>query len=314
MSQKSPRNIAASILMRLLQLAKQRGEEFNYLLIRYASERFLYRLSQSQYKKQFILKGAALFTVWNGEPHRATKDLDLLGYGVNEKDNLIEVFQTICRQQCEEDGIKFEEETVTGERIKEDQEYEGVRLKLKGKLGSTAITIQVDIGFGDAVTPTPEEVEWTTFFDLPAPCLRIYPRETVVAEKFQAMVALGIKNSRLKDFYDIWFMSQNFEFQGEKLCKAIKTTFARRKTSLPTTEPFALTAEFALDVDKQKQWQAFLKKGKLKSPHKSLSEVIAIIKDFLMPPSLAAAQDQEFNQLWVKAGPWNVSLPPYSLS
>jgi len=307
MNQNQPRCVADSIKARLYNLAKQRREDYNYVLISYASERLLYRLGQSQYKQIFILKGATLFRVWNGEPHRATKDLDLLGSGVNEISHLVKVFNEICSIKCEEDGINFQEETVVGERIKEDQEYEGVRLKLKGKLGSIAIAIQVDIGFGDAVTPTPEKVEFPTILDLPAPCLQIYPRETVVAEKFQAMVFLGINNSRMKDFYDIWFLCQNFDFQGDFLSKAIKNTFERRKTSLPKTEPFALTIEFAEDPGKQKQWLAFLKRGQLKSEQNSLSEVITIIRDFLMPPCLAAAQDKAFNQLWVRARHWQAS-------
>jgi predicted nucleotidyltransferase component of viral defense system len=304
MSQKLPRNVAASIQTRLLQLAKQRAEDYNYLLMRYASDRLLYRLSQSQYQQKFILKGATLFRIWNGEPHRATKDLDLLGYGINEVSDLVKVFQQICCVPCEEDGIRFQEETVTGERIKEEQEYEGVRLKLKGKLGSTSIPIQIDIGFGDAITPSPKEVEFSPILDLPAPRLQIYPPETVVAEKFQAMVSLGIANSRLKDFYDIWFLCQNFEFQGYLLSKAIQATFERRKTYLPTTEPLALTIEFAENSDKQKQWQGFLNKGQLKSPQNSLSETIAIIKDFLMPPCLAVAKNEEFSQVWIPPGTW----------
>jgi predicted nucleotidyltransferase component of viral defense system len=304
MSQKQIRNVPASIRSKLLQLSKQRGEDFNYLLIRYGSERLLYRLSQSPYQRQFILKGATLFRVWNGEPHRATKDLDLLSFGANDVPSLMEIFKEICCQQYEQDGISFQEGTVTGEKIKQDQEYEGVRINLLAMLDSTKISIQVDIGFGDVVTPLPEDALLASILDLPSPRLQIYPRETVVAEKFQAMVALGISNSRLKDFYDIWFLCHNFEFQGNLLSQAIKATFERRKTSLPTIVPLALTAEFAEDKNKKKQWQAFLNKGQLKSEHKQLTEVTDTIKEFIMPPCLAATKDETFNQRWYPSSCW----------
>jgi predicted nucleotidyltransferase component of viral defense system len=304
MKRKQTVNLAASIQGQLLQLAKQKQEDYNYLLMRYASDRLLYRLSQSQYKQKFVLKGATLFRVWNGEPHRATKDLDLLSYGTNEVSNLMEIFQEICCVSCEDDGINFQPEDIIGEKIKEDQEYEGVRLKLKGKLGSIPLMVQVDIGFGDAIASSTEQVSFPAILDLPVPCLQIYPRETVVAEKFQAMVSLGISNSRLKDFYDIWFLCQHFEFQGSLLSQAIQATFERRKTPLPMAAPLALTAEFSEDADKQKQWQGFLKKGQLKSTQKSLSQTIGVIKDFVMPPCFAMAKSEDFNLIWFPSEGW----------
>ena len=234
MSQQQAKNYAASARARLLQKSKQQGETFNLLLTRYAVERLLYRLAKSEYSNQFILKGATLFTVWHSSPHRATKDLDLLGYGTNKVSSLEEIFKIICQDSYAEDGVEFYPETVKGERIKEEQEYEGVRLKIEGKLGSARLTVQVDIGFGDAITPAPELVEFPSILNLPSAQLRVYPRETVVAEKFQAMVSLGIANSRLKDFYDIWFLAHQAQFQGSILCQAMRATFNRRKTPLPT--------------------------------------------------------------------------------
>lgn len=305
MSQQQPRNIPASVRRRLLHLSKQLGEDFNYLLTRYAADRFLYRLSKSAYLNQFIVKGATLFRVWSGEPHRATKDVDLLGHGDHEVSSLEKIFQEICSIPCEEDGITFQPDTVKGEKIKEDQEYEGVRIKLRSKLETTTVQIQLDIGFGDAVTPKAQEVKFPTILNLPAPSLLIYPRETVIAEKFQAIVALGIMNSRLKDFYDIWFLCQNFEFQGTILGEALKNTFQRRRTPLPTSLPFALTVEFAFDKDKQKQWKSFVDKGQLKTAHVSLPEVIAVLGEFLMPPSLVTAQGEVFNKIWVSSTYWS---------
>ncbi|GAB1538292.1 nucleotidyl transferase AbiEii/AbiGii toxin family protein [Scytonema sp. NUACC21] len=307
MSRKPLSNVPASIRSRLLNLAKERKEDFSYLLSRYASDRFLYRLSLSRYHKQFILKGATLFRVWNGEPHRATKDLDLLSFGVNEIPHLVEIFKEICCIKYEQDGILFQEETVVGEKIKEDQEYEGVRIKLKGILSNTPVPLQIDVGFGDAVTPTATEASFPTILSLPVPVMQIYPRETVVSEKFQAMVSLGIKNSRLKDFYDILFLCGNFNFEGVLLSQAIQATFQRRKTSIPNTEPFALTVEFAEDSDKKKQWEAFVKKAGINVNQNSLNEVIDIIKSFLMPPCLAVSQNQVFNQIWTPAEGWQVS-------
>ena len=297
MSQKLS-NIAKSIRGKLLLLSKQQKEDFNYVVMSYASERFLYRLSQSQSKERFILKGATLFKIWKGEPHRATKDLDLLGFGNKEISQLIEIFKTICQYPCEEDGLEFDEESVRGEKIKEAQEYEGVRITLRYHLDTIKRPIQIDIGFGDVIVPQAEAVELSTMLDLPAPRLRIYSRETVVAEKFQAMVSLGITNSRIKDFYDIWFLCQNFEFQGNVLSRAIKATFTRRKTELPVSIPLALSDEFVEDDNKQKLWTAFLNKGKLKIKPESFKGVINKIKSFLMPPCLAATNNREFNQFW----------------
>jgi predicted nucleotidyltransferase component of viral defense system len=305
MTKKSLQNLPASIKARLLQLAKQRGEDFNYLLGRYAAERLLYRLGQSSAEERFILKGATLFSIWNDEPHRATKDLDLLAHGNNETSFWEEVFREICRMAVDEDGMVFLEATVRAEKIKQEQEYEGVRIKLVGQLAGTKISVQVDLGFGDAITPKAEKAEFPSLLNLPTASLLVYPRETVIAEKFQAMVALGIINSRLKDFYDIWFLCQHFEFQGELLGSAFKNTFNRRRTSLPTTLPLALTSEFAEDKDKQKQWMAFINKGQLKAERVSLPEAIAAIGEFLMPPCLAVAEERGFPKTWTPSKRWS---------
>ena len=304
MKSKKTINIAASIKSKLLTISKTRREDYNYLLTRYVGERLLYRLSQSPYQAQYVLKGATLFKVWHGEPHRATKDLDFLCSGNNEIEYLVNVYREICEIECVEDGIIFLPDSVTGELIKEDQEYEGVRIKLKGQLSKIEIPIQVDIGFGDAVTPNAEEVEIEPILNLPKPRLQIYPRETVIAEKFQAMVSLGISNSRIKDFYDIWFLCRNFEFSGSLLCEAINNTFYRRKTEIPNKEPLAFTEEFFNDTNKQKQWQAFKNKLKIEHIPNSLSELINEIKDFLIPPCVAAANNENFDKIWRISGNW----------
>lgn len=306
MSPQQVKNYAASVRARLLIKAKQQGEAFNLLLTRYAAERLLYRLAKSQYRNQFILKGATLFTVWHGEPHRATKDLDLLGYGTNKVSELEEIFKIVCLESYAEDGVEFDTKTVKGERIKEEQEYEGVRLKVEGKLDSARLTVQIDIGFGDAINPAPKLVEFPSILNLPSTQLRIYPRETVVAEKFQAMVSLGIANSRLKDFYDIWFLAHQFQFQGNILCKAMRATFNRRGTPLPTEAPLALTGKFAEDLSKQAQWSGFTNKSKLKSNCGTLSDTVAVLNSFLMPPCLAASDNTPFNCIWTPQQQWHL--------
>jgi predicted nucleotidyltransferase component of viral defense system len=299
-----PRNLAASLLHRLTELARKQGEEFHLVLTRYAIERLLYRLSCSPYRKEFILKGAILFRLWTEEIHRPTRDLDLLGTGDHSIDHLVDVFRTICTTVVAEDGLTFDPQSVRGERIKEDQEYEGVRLHCQARLGQPRIDLQIDVGFGDAVTPTALAIQFPVMFDLPAPVLNAYPRPTVVAEKFQAMVALGIGNSRMKDFFDLWVLGHAFAFDGATLGRAIRATFRRRKTAIPTESPLALTAEFGNDAAKVKQWQAFVRKGKLDTRQSTLEQVCEFLKGFLMPPTLALAAGEGFEKTWPAGGPW----------
>lgn len=208
------KNVAHSVRDRLHKLAKERGEEFNFVLVRYALERLLYRVSKSAHGGEFILKGAMLFTIWSKHPHRATKDLDLLGSGSPDLERLAGVFRDVCVASVEDDGVSFEPRSVEARRIKEDAEYEGVRVTLVGKLGSAQLAVQIDVGFGDSVVPPPTTVEFPTLLPFPGPVIRAYAKETVVAEKVHAMVDLGMANTRMKDFFDLWFLSREFEFEG----------------------------------------------------------------------------------------------------
>jgi Nucleotidyl transferase AbiEii toxin, Type IV TA system len=216
----------------------------------------------------------------------------------------IAVFKDICRQVVEEDGLTFDPEAVRGERIKEDQEYEGVRVHCEARLGQPRIDLQIDIGFGDAVTPRSVEVTFPALLKFPAPVLWAYPKQTVVAEKFQAMVMLGIANSRMKDFYDLWILAHIFEFDGPTLCQAIQATFCRRNTELPAKAPLALTPEFGADATKVKQWQAFIRKAKLDTGSASLEQVCEFLNGFLMPPTQAIVAAESFHKSWPQAGPW----------
>ena len=250
MTKQKPRNLAASVRQRLMNVARAQKEDFQLILTRYALERLLYRLSQSKYRDVFVLKGAMLFQLWGDQPHRPTRDLDLLGRGENSIPRFERIFQEVCDRPVEEDGLVFNAESVHGETIKEDQEYEGLRLTLDCRLENARIPIQIDIGFGDVVTPATSELSYPVLLDFPAPILAVYSRESVVAEKFQAMVMLGIANSRMKDFYDLWVLARQFEFQGPMLCQAIRATFERRRTSVPAEVPLALSAEFSNDQGK----------------------------------------------------------------
>lgn len=310
MTKDRPRNLAASVRQRLMNKAREQHEEFGGVLTRYGVERLLYRLSQSPYRDQFILKGAMLFQLWGGQPHRPTRDLDLLGRGDPAPDRFREILRDICRQGVVDDGLVFRVDSVQVEQMKADEEYQGLRLKLQAQLEAARIPIQIDVGFGDAVSPGPEEVTYPTLLEMPAPTLQAYPRETVVAEKFQAMVALGIANSRMKDFYDVWTLAQRFAFSGPDLASAIRATFERRKTALPDQAPLALTPEFAEDSQKLVQWQAFLRRANLDAQRAELPMIAEDLRAFLMPPTAALVASNAFEMNWAPNGPWGAITTP----
>lgn len=304
MKKDKPRNLPASVRNRLRDHARKAGQDFQLLLTHFAIERLLYRLSQSDWRDDFVLKGAMLFRVWTDKVHRPTRDVDLLGKGDHSVSHVRQVFRALCALGVEDDGLVFDPDSVTAERIKEDQDYEGVRVHCPVRLENAEIVLQIDIGFGDAVTPRTTHVRYPTLLEFPAPDLKAYPRQTVVAEKFQAMVALGIANSRMKDFYDLWVLARTFEFDGPTLSRAIQATFRRRKTDVPATPPLALTEAFATDAQKTKQWAAFLKKGKLEPGGLTLAEVCVFLSQFLMPVSIATAAGTAFESHWPAGGPW----------
>jgi predicted nucleotidyltransferase component of viral defense system len=304
MKQKGKTNIAASVQQRLLNLSKLRGEDPNLIFIRYAVERLLYRISCSKHSTKFILKGAMLLAIWMGRPHRPTKDLDLLGFGDASADGIRNIFRDICQVEVKPDGMEFKAESIQITEIREDLEYPGQRVKLEGRLGNARINTQIDIGFGDSVVPNPTQIEYPTLLDMPAPRIRVYPPETVVAEKFESMVSRGMLNSRMKDYYDLRIMAKEFRFDGNSLIKAIKATFTRRGIAIPKDTPIAITEEFFLDADKKIQWQAFLRNSRLNEKDLTLSQVIDEIHRFLMPTVIAAANNRPFTKSWAAGGPW----------
>ncbi|KAA5606377.1 nucleotidyl transferase AbiEii/AbiGii toxin family protein [Roseospira marina] len=277
---KEIKNIGASVRARLLNLSKANGQSFDLVLTRFALERLLFRLSQSPHADRFVLKGAMLMMSWFDDPHRGTRDLDLLGFGDPSGDAMLATFRDILSQDVE-DGVVFDTDTLRVDRIREELDYGGLRLRAIASVGGARINLTIDIGFGDALEPGAEVIDYPVMLDLPAPRLRAYSRETVIAEKFQAMVALGRANSRMKDFYDIWILSRSFSFDDDRLAQAIAATFARRETTVPTELPDALTPAFAADEQKQQQWRAFVEDVAVEPG--PLALVLEELAGFLMP-------------------------------
>ncbi len=304
MRRKPLTNLAASVGGRLRAIAKKQGEQLQNVLNRYGLERWLYRLSQSSYRDRFVLKGAMLFTLWSEEPHRKTRDLDLLGFGAKSITDWEQVFRQICLVEVEPDGLEMLADSVRGEIIRVEEEYAGTRIKLMAMLGKARIPLQIDVGLGDAVTPPPQEITFPTMLDFPSPSLRAYRPETVIAEKFHAMVDLGLRNTRMKDFYDVWKLSQQFEFDGQIIVEAIRATFTRRQTPLPSVTPLALSDKFASDSLKMSQWTAFLRKSALKDQETSLAEVVSLLERFLSPALEAAQAGDRFPRRWALGGSW----------
>jgi hypothetical protein len=281
-------NVAASIRARLLNIAKTQGADFNQVLVRFALERMLYRLSQSQHADRFLLKGALLFTLWYDMPHRATRDADLLGFGASDLDSVVQTFREIARIAVD-DGIVFDPASVAAEEIRKDAGYIGARITIVGELARARCKTQIDIGFGDVVTPGPVEAIYPVLIaDLPPPRLRTYPVYTVVAEKVHAIVLLGMTNSRMKDYLDLSVLLERETLDIALLAQAIKATFERRGMPVPTTLPVGLTAEFAQDVSRQLLWQAFLKKNEL--AHEPLTTIVDQLQRALKPALILATQ------------------------
>lgn len=284
---RQPRDVGASVRARLLTLARKKGQAFDLLLTRFAAERLLYRLSTTPHRDRFVLKGAMLITTWFDDPHRPTRDVDLLGYGDPAPEPMLAVFKEICAIK-ENDGIIFDVDALRIDLIREQLEYGGLRLRTNARLAGARITVVIDIGFGDAIEPGVEEINLPVMLDLPAPRLRAYPRETVVAEKFQAMVLFGLANTRMKDYYDIWILSRSYAFDAESLSRAIAATFERRGTAIPEDLPDALTPAFSADATKQRQWEAFARDLAAEVP--SLEVIVVDLAGFLMPHARQAMQ------------------------
>jgi predicted nucleotidyltransferase component of viral defense system len=294
------RNTAASVHQRLLNHSKSVGADPNRILIWYGLERLLYRLSVSPYRDRFVLKGAMLFRLWTGPEFRPTKDLDLLGFLNQETETLRTAFVAICEAKVDDDGLQFDTKTIRIAEIREQQEYGGLRVSVLARLGVARVPMQIDVGFGDAITPAPTHEHFPCLLDHPH--IRAYPRETVVAEKYEAIVQRGMANSRMKDYYDLWFLSRRFEFEGSIVSRAIAATFARRRTVLSRDVPIGLTAEYASDAMHNRQWSAFTSRLSTDAPG-DLNSAVEAVRDFVLPPSAAAAAQEAFHSRW-RRGVW----------
>ncbi|HEY8272650.1 MAG TPA: nucleotidyl transferase AbiEii/AbiGii toxin family protein [Pseudobdellovibrionaceae bacterium] len=289
-----PKNVAASVAAKLLKHSKDSGRNYNEILVYYGIERFLARLSKSKFNSQFVLKGAMALHVLNADLARSTRDIDFLAFESNDPDKMKKIISLICEINLE-DGVLFDLKSLETEIIKEDAEYQGVRVSFLGKLEKAEIPLQVDIAVGDTMTPKPEELAFPVILGNGFR-LKVYPKETVIAEKLQAMVLLDMLNSRMKDFFDIWFLATNFSFDGDLLQKAIEATFKNRETDLVAL-PTALTPEFYLDKNKTLQWSAFRKRIANSAPE-SLEEVCKIVFNFAGPILEASAARDKFAMKW----------------
>ena len=302
------KNIPASVRGKLLNWAKANHTDFNLVLQRYAAERFLYRLSVSNQVDRFTLKGAALFLVWAGDDFRATRDVDLLATGAEDQAAIRAAMAAICGIEDPSDGLDFDASSIRIDEIRQEQGYGGMRVKMEVRLGKARSPLQVDIGFGDVIHPDREEAEYPTLLDHAVPRIWTYPRETVIAEKFEAMVSLGVSNSRMKDFWDVAALAQEFEFDGETLRTAVDETFRRRGTPIGEAVPEALRPAFYQDERRAEMWRAFQRKSDLKlnlpGEFGALGEIIV---KFLGPVRESIAHEEAVIRTWRNAGPWSLS-------
>lgn len=294
------KNYGASVRAKLLAVAKEKKVEFTALLVRYATDRLLYRISKSEYKNSYVLKGSLLFSVWNQEMHRPTKDADFLSFGKHEQADITKIFYEVCLLEFPEDGITFDVKSIVVQPIREEEEYDGNRVTVNAYLDGARVPVQIDIGFGDVVTPETEDIVLPTYLHMPPAELRAYPKVTVIAEKTEALVKLGIANSRMKDFFDIKWLTDNCEFDGALLSKAITNTFDRRKTKFPDEQPLALTPDFYEDADKKRQWKVFAAKLGLEY---SLGDACKRLGEFLLP--ILESKGKDFTKTWTPKDGWS---------
>ncbi|HRX49263.1 MAG TPA: nucleotidyl transferase AbiEii/AbiGii toxin family protein [Spirochaetota bacterium] len=298
-------DLSKSVHQKLMNKAKEANRPFNELLQYYAMERFLYRLSSSRYSDRFILKGALMFILWDipGMQTRPTRDIDLLGIIDNDLESMKVVFSEISKVPVVDDGIQFNPDDIDITAITEEADYRGTRIKIKGNLGNAKLSLQIDIGFGDIVLPEPVKLKYPSILSFPAPEIKGYSPESVIAEKLQAMVKLGIINSRMKDFYDIRVMSEVFNFDGRILSDSIRSTFNNRETEIPV-EPVFLQDSFREDPLKQTQWKAFIRKTGVDNKIADFKDTVSHIEGFIKPVLTAIVEDKSFDYKWKSGGPW----------
>ncbi|MEW6669317.1 MAG: nucleotidyl transferase AbiEii/AbiGii toxin family protein [Thermodesulfobacteriota bacterium] len=293
-----------SIRHRLRNIVRERGEDVQFALQRYAIERFLYRLGISGHRNRFVLKGATLFALWGGEVYRPTRDLDFTVYGSSDPTVVLSALRDICDFSGGADGLVFDADSLTAEQIRDGGEYQGLRIRFEARLGESHIPLQIDIGFGNAIEPPPQESEYPTFFSDPPPRIRTYPPEAVVSEKLHAVVLLGERNSRYKDFYDLCVIGRQFSFAGARLARAVQATFDRRRTPIGAPLPAALNPLFYADVNRAGQWRAYVTRNVLPGAPEDFALVGGMVQGFLSPLWDALARSEAFTLQWPRSGPW----------
>ena len=304
MTRGEPRNLGPSIRARLLNKSRETGEDFQFLLHRYAAERFLYRLGESRHRERYVLKGAMLLVLWGEAVYRPTGDLDFTGYGSSLADDVRSTIREICEIQVANDGVIFDSREIAIESIREHGEYDSLRARFKATLDRARIRMQIDIGFGNAIQPPPTDAHYPTLLDTSPPQIRIYPREAVIAEKLHAMVTLGERNSRYKDFYDLHALVKNFAFEGDHLVRAVVATFDQRRSTIAQILPVALTPRFYDEADRAEQWRGYLDRNGLPGAPSDFRIVGERLLSFLREPWDAMARRSGFTASWSQGGPW----------
>lgn len=299
-----PRNVVASVLARLRNIAQEAGLSFNDILQAYVIERFLARLARSPHVDTVLLKGALMLRVWGVPRARPTMDIDLLRRGIADQAALVQLVEQCAALADPSDGVTFEPTTISVEPIRDATEYVGTRIRIQARLDNVRQTVQIDFGVGDAVHPQPQVIDYPVLLARLPVRLNAYPVEAAIAEKFHAMVHLDLQNSRMKDFYDIWILSRTLAFSGPALSQAIRSTFDRRQTSVPVVPPPALTAQFYSEPVHVRQWAAFVRRIGEPALANDFSRVVADLAEFLMPAAKAAATSANYPVRWEPLGPW----------
>ncbi len=298
------KDLAASVQARLLRRAKERGDDYQVLFATYVCERFLYRLGVSSVRDRFVLKGAMLLRLWSENPYRATRDLDLLRQGDGSIAALRTDLEAICAAEVESDGIQFDATSIRLEPIRAEEEYVGSRATVVARSGKAKNTLQVDMGLGDAVFPPPESRSYPTLLEFRAPTVLAYAPESVIAEKLEAILVLGDRNSRIKDFFDLRHLAEHFEFEGARLTEAIRSTFARRGTPIPEGEPFGLTPDYWENPTRPLQVKAFARRAGLEVEAQPGAQILRVIRPFLLPILDDLRRGVQTTRTWKPKGPW----------
>jgi len=298
-------NLPASVLARLLNQARERGDDYQILLTSYCFERFLFRLGESELRDRFVLKGATLLRIWSDEPYRATRDLDLLWTGDGSVATILDEIRAICARDVPSDGVDFDGASIRTEEIRAEDEYLGTRVLLLARIGTAKLPLQIDIGFGDALWPSPTVQRYPTLLDFAPAVILTYPREAVVAEKLEAVIVLGDRNSRIKDFFDLHYLATNFEFDRATLGEAVRRTFARRGTPIPEVAPIGLTPAYWENPSRPPQVRAFARRAGLTPPEDPDVEIGTLLREFLLPVLQNLLNESAEDRTWPPGGPWH---------